>query len=81
MISKDVIETAYCFFHQKLMIYERSTMEWQKEDIEYAISQYVDMMNVELKAMLSGGDNDWLHDHLKFRVEMTKAVHDLEQIM
>ena len=42
MPSKDSIEAAYCFFHQKWRVYEFSNMEWQKEDIEYAIAQYVD---------------------------------------
>ena len=41
-ITKDSVEQAFCFFHQKWRVYEHSTMDWQKDDIEYAISQYVE---------------------------------------
>ena len=44
-ISQDCIESAYCFIHQKLRVYEFSTNPTQRDDIEYAISQYVDGMN------------------------------------
>ena len=37
-IDKNAIETAYSFFHQKERVYAHSNMEWQKDDIEYAIS-------------------------------------------
>ena len=40
--TKDSVESAYCFFHQKLRVYEYSTSPTQRDDIEYAISQYVD---------------------------------------
>ena len=53
MISHDSIETAYCFFHQKERVYAHSNMDWQKDDIEYAISSYVDEMNPKLYALLS----------------------------
>ena len=53
MIPKDSIETAYSFLHQKWQVYRYSTMQWQKEDIEYAISSYVDGMNKELYALLA----------------------------
>ena len=36
MISKDSIESAYCFIHQKWRVYKFSTIDWQKDDIEYA---------------------------------------------
>ena len=36
MITKDAIETAYSFLHQKRNVYIHSTMDWQKDDIEYA---------------------------------------------
>lgn len=47
-ITKDSVEQAFCFFHQKWRVYEHSTMNWQKDDIEYAISQYVEEMNTAL---------------------------------
>ena len=34
MITKDSIETAYSFLHQKQRIYVHSTLDWQKDDIE-----------------------------------------------
>lgn len=46
--TKDSIESAYCFFHQKLRVYEFSRSQTQRDDIEYAISQYVDGMNPAL---------------------------------
>ena len=48
MITKDSIESAYCFIHQKWRVYKFSTMEWQKDDIEYAIAQYVEGMDRQL---------------------------------
>lgn len=48
MITKDSIEAAYCFFHQKYQVYAFSNCERQKDDIEYAISSYVEVMNPEL---------------------------------
>ena len=41
-ITKDSIEQTYCLLHQKWRIYLHSTMEWQKDDIEYAVAQYVE---------------------------------------
>ena len=35
MITKDSIETAYSFLHQKQRIYVHSTLDWQKDDIEF----------------------------------------------
>ena len=32
MITKDSIETAYSFLHQKQRIYAHSTLDWQKDD-------------------------------------------------
>ena len=44
MITKDSIETAYSFLHQKQRIYVHSTLDWQKDDIEMAIAAYADDM-------------------------------------
>ena len=43
MITKDSIETAYSFLHQKQRIYVHSTLDWQKDDIELAISDYANL--------------------------------------
>ena len=80
MITKDAIETAYSFLHQKRNVYIHSSMEWQKDDIEYAIASYVGDMNPELYATLSGGNNDFLRNHQYFRQDITKAVEQLEQL-
>ena len=47
MITKDSIETAYSFLHQKQRIYVHSTLDWQKDDIEMAISNYANDMSQE----------------------------------
>ena len=59
-INKNAIETAYSFFHQKERVYAHSTMEWQKDDIEYAISSYVQDMDKTLYDLLSDGQDGFL---------------------
>ena len=63
MITKDSIETAYSFLHQKRNVYIHSNLEWQKDDIEYAISSFVDEMNPELYNRISKGNPDFLRTH------------------
>ncbi len=70
-IPKDSIETAYCFLHQKRNVYIHSSLDWQKDDIEYAIASYAESMNQQLYDALSGGRPDFLRD---------KAVELLESI-
>ena len=78
MISRDCIETAYCFFHQKERVYAHSTMEWQRDDIEYAIASYVDGMDVELYNELSHGRKDFLRCHATFHKDLIEAISNLE---
>ena len=80
-IMKDSIEQAYCFFHQKWRIYEHSTMAWQKDDIEYAIAQYVEEMNGALYDKLSGGNSRYLVSHDTFAEDMPNAIEQLEGMM
>jgi len=80
-ITKESIETAYCFLHQKERVFRYSTMEWQKEDIEYAIAQYVDSMPKELYDLLSAGRPDFLLDHSRFFADMNDALEKLEQML
>ena len=80
MITKDAIETAYSFLHQKRNVYIHSTMVWQRDDIEYAIASYVDDMNPELYDILSGGNNDFLRNHQYFQQDITTAVNQLEKL-
>ena len=79
MITKDSIETAYSFLHQKRNIYIHSTLDWQKDDIELAIGSYVDDMSKELYEAISGGRADYLRDHKRFQDDITQAVDRLEQ--
>ena len=66
MITKDSIETAYSFLHQKRNVYIHSSLNWQKDDIEYAIASYADNMSQELYDDISGGRADFLRDHKRF---------------
>ena len=91
MITKDSIETAYSFLHQKQRIYIHSTLDWQKDDIEIAIASYADEMSQvigfaaslveELLDVISGGRADFLREHKKFQEDITKAVEILENML
>jgi len=81
MISKDSIETAYSFLHQKRNVYIHSSMEWQRDDIEYAIASYADEMSRELFEAISLGQKDFLSDHQRFEEEITQAVERLEMML
>lgn len=81
MITKDSIETAYSFLHQKHRIYIHSTLDWQKDDIEMAIAAYADSMSKELYELISGGRSDFLHDHSCFQDDITAAVDALEGML
>ena len=81
MITKDSIESAFCFFHQKQRIYQYSTLDWQKDDIEYAIASYVDDMNRNLYEAISEGRDDFLRDHRRFQEDITLAVERLELLL
>ena len=79
MISKDSIETAYSFLHQKRNVYIHSTLDWQKDDIELAIGSYVDDMSQELYEAIADGRADFLRDHKRFGEDITLAVERLEK--
>ena len=80
-MTKDSIETAYSFLHQKRNVYVHSTMEWQRDDIEYAVASFVDEMSRELMEAISHGRTDFLKDHEKFGDDITLAVQRLEQLL
>ena len=80
-MTKDSIETAYSFLHQKRNVYVHSTMEWQRDDIEYAVASFVDEMSKELLEVISQGRTDFLKDHRKFGNDITLAVERLEQLL
>ena len=81
MITKDSIETAYSFLHQKRNVYIHSTLDWQKDDIEVAISNYVDEMSKDLYTAISDGRTDFLRDHKRFGKDITIAVEKLESML
>ena len=81
MMTKDSIETAYSFLHQKQRIYVHSTLDWQKDDIEMAIASYADEMSQDLYDAISGGRTDFLRDHKHFQEDITKAVEMLEVML
>ena len=81
MITRDSIETAYSFLHQKRNVYIHSSLDWQKDDIEYAIASYVDDMSQELYEAISNGRADFLRDHKRFQEDITQAVDKMEQMI
>ena len=81
MITRDSIETAYSFLHQKRQVYIHSSLDWQKDDIEYAIASYADDMNQELYEVLSDHRSDFLRDHKRFEKDITEAVKQLESML
>ena len=81
MITRDSIETAYSFLHQKRNVYIHSTLDWQKDDIEYIIGNYVDDMSQELYESISDGRPDFLRDHKRFGDDITLAVERLEKML
>lgn len=80
-IAKENIETAYCFFHQKLRVYQYSTMDWQRDDIEFAINSYLDTMDANLYATLAKGRNGFLREHSLFGADLADSVSTLEQML
>ena len=81
MTHRDSIEPAYSFLHQKRNVYIHSTLEWQRDDIEYAIACYADEMSPELFQGLSDGRADFLKDHKRFQEDITNAVERLEKML
>ena len=81
MIAKEAIEIAYSFLHQKRNVYIHSSLDWQKDDIEYAIASYVDDMSEELLRLISGGKADLLKEHTRFEEDITSAVNILEKML
>ena len=80
-IDKNAIETAYSFFHQKERVYAHSNMEWQKDDIEYAISSYVQDMDKTLYGLLSDGHDDFLVNHRRFHDDILAAIEVMENLL
>ena len=81
MITKDSIETAYSFLHQKRNVYIHSTLDWQKDDIELAIGSYVYSMSQEVYEAISDDRADFLREHKRFGEDIALAVDRLEKLI
>lgn len=81
MINKDSIESAYSFFHQKYRVYAGSTSESQRDDIEYAIADYVNRMSPQLYERLANGRSSFLFEHKTFAQDMETAIFQMEKMM
>ena len=81
MITRDSIETAYSFLHQKRNVYIHSTLDWQRDDIEMAIASFTEDMSPELYDAVSEGRADFLRDHKLFLEDITQAVETLETML
>ncbi|MBQ9651627.1 MAG: hypothetical protein IJV13_05405 [Prevotella sp.] len=81
MITRDSIETTYSFLHQKRNVYIHSSLDWQKDDIEYAIASFVDDISQELYENIANGRKDFLRDHKMFQEDITQAVDKLEEML
>ena len=81
MITREAIETAYCLFHQKERVYSHSSMEWQRDDIEYAVASYVDSMAAQLYRAIAQAQPDFLLSHPSFGTDLQQAVARLEQML
>lgn len=80
MITRDSIEAAYCFFHQKHRVYVYSSDIRQREDIEYAVENYVDTMSAELYGLISNGNSHCLRDYANFQDDLEAVLHVLENL-
>lgn len=80
-MTRDAIEQAYCFIHQKRRVYDHSQMEWQRDDIELTIAQYADTMSRELLAAISQGAPDFLKSHPTFATDIRLAEERLEKLL
>ena len=81
MIDRHSIETAYCFFHQKHRVYVHSTLEWQRDDIEYAIASYSENMNPELYAFLAQGRAGFLRRHDRFTDDLEESLASMQDAL
>lgn len=74
MVNQASIQIAYSFFHQKLRVYEHSSIDWQRDDIEVAIADFVAQMNPELYRLLAHDRRDYLLAHERFEADLKDAL-------
>ena len=80
-VSRDSMEEAYSFFHQKWNVFRGSADERQRDDIEYAVGAYASGMDGGVYARLSGGRDGFLVEHASFAADLQEAVALLEEMM
>lgn len=80
-MTRESIETAYSFFHQKWRVYQYSSLDWQCDDIECAIAGYTEQMNVQLYQWLADGRPDFLRQHATFASDLQEAIGRMEQML
>lgn len=56
-------------------------MEWQRDDIEYAVAQYADSMSPELLATISDGREHFLRTHITFADDIDRALTRLTAML
>ncbi|WP_417163369.1 hypothetical protein [Segatella sp.] len=62
-------------------MYEFSHRHTQRDNIEYATSQYVDGMTPALYQLLANGTPHYLLDHTAFEQDMRHAIELLDGMM
>lgn len=88
-IDSSAVAIAYSFFHQKWRVYEFSPYDWQRDDIEQAIHDYVMQMSPELYQQLcqqcqrleSLPEHPYLITHNYFAKDLKEAVEFLEKLL
>jgi len=79
--DRNTVEQAYAFFHQKYRVYEFSTSETEKDNIEYAISSYAEGMSKPLYDYLANGREGFLYEHKYFAKDIQAAIESMEGLL
>lgn len=74
MITRQAKEIAYCFLHQKKQVYVHSNMDWQKDDIEMAVAEFVEHIDQQLYNFLANDKEDFLKNHQHFFEDINSAL-------
>ena len=68
-------------YRDRLLLPAPEGADWQRDDIEYAISSFADDMNPELYSLLADGRTDFLRSHATFHADMLHALDILEKML
>ena len=80
-MNDSAVYIAYCFMHQKLRVYEHSSIARQRDEIETSIADYVGQMDQGLYHTLAGYTPEFLLTHSRFESDLRNAVAMLEQLL